>query len=207
MTDHNLFQATWTQYRNRVDNTLKTAIFSAPNSPVLLRDAMHYSALNSGKRLRPTLVYAVGNAFNQTLEALDCVAAAIECIHCYSLIHDDLPAMDDDTLRRNKPTCHIAFGEAAAILAGDALQTLAFELLSKPNSAISAEKQVKIIQILAHHAGASGMCGGQTLDILAENQTRTTQDVEHIHHLKIHFIINIIFNEIKCIIIITIKYN
>lgn len=172
-----------THYRDRVDQTLKNAIFSA-NKTELLRDAMLYSALNGGKRIRPLLVYAAAACFEKSNDpALDNVAAAIECIHCYSLIHDDLPAMDDDNLRRGKPTCHIAFGEATAILAGDALQTLAFDLLSK-NIFISAETQLKIIQTLAYHSGASGMVAGQSLDLLAEGKKLAISDLDRIHHLK-----------------------
>lgn len=170
-------------YRERVDNTLIKAINSA-NASMLLQKAMHYSALNSGKRLRPILVYCVGHSLGQTLDALDSIAAAIECVHCYSLIHDDLPAMDNDQLRRGKPTVHIAFGEATAILAGDALQTMAFDLLSIKNKCIAADLQLKIIQTLASHAGASGMIGGQSLDLLAEGKKISADEMEHIHHLK-----------------------
>lgn len=169
-------------YRERVENTLKTAIF-ATNHAEFLQKAMAYSALNGGKRLRPQLVYATATCFGKITPALDLISAAIECIHCYSLIHDDLPAMDDDNLRRSKPTCHIAFGEATAILAGDALQTLAFELLSKP-SEIPASTQIKIIQTVATHAGLSGMAAGQSLDLLAEGKKLSAHELEHIHHLK-----------------------
>ncbi|EKD70761.1 MAG: hypothetical protein ACD_46C00409G0001, partial [uncultured bacterium] len=117
-------------YRQRVDATLKKAIYSSHDTAPLLCKAMLYATLNGGKRLRPILVYATAACFGQTHDALDAIAAAIECIHSYSLIHDDLPAMDDDNLRRGKPTCHMVFDEATAILAGDALQTLAFDLLA-----------------------------------------------------------------------------
>ncbi len=169
-------------YRERVNHILNNVICSTKRAS-LLRDAMAYSALNSGKRLRPILVYATGVSLGQTPAALDHVAAAVECIHCYSLIHDDLPAMDDDNLRRGKPTCHIAFGEATAILAGDALQTLAFDLLTQ-KSTISAEIQLKIIQTLAHHSGASGMIAGQSLDLIAEGKKISTNELNQIHQLK-----------------------
>src|SRR3990167_4018014 len=169
-------------YRERVENTLKQAIFSTNHAP-FLQKAMAYSALNGGKRLRPIFVYATAACFGKITPDLDLIAAAIECIHCYSLIHDDLPAMDDDNLRRGKPTCHIAFGEATAILAGDALHALAFELLSKPSS-ISASTQLKIIQVVATHAGLSGIAAGQSLDLLAEGKKLSACELEHIHHLK-----------------------
>lgn len=180
----NNFEATLQNYHHRVDHTLKNAILTA-TSPSLLQEAMIYSALNGGKRLRPTLVYAVGHALGQSLEQLDNIAAAVECIHAYSLIHDDLPAMDDDNLRRGKPTCHIVFGEATAILAGDALQTLAFELLASPTSTtLTAQQQLKLIQILAACAGGAGMAGGQSLDLLAEEKQISVDELKQIHTLK-----------------------
>lgn len=171
-------------YHERIDHTLKNAIIEVECASPLLREAMLYSALNGGKRLRPLLVYATGNCFGQTLDALDAIAAAIECIHCYSLIHDDLPAMDDDNLRRGKATSHIVFGEAMAILAGDALQSLAFDLLSTQKPFVSPHIQLHIIQTLARHAGAAGMVDGQSLDLLAEGKKITASALEQIHHLK-----------------------
>jgi farnesyl diphosphate synthase len=180
MTTTDLF----TPLRSRVEHTLKTAIMTRKHGPEVLRDAMLYSTLNGGKRLRPILVYITAAALNTPPEQVDTIAAAIECIHCFSLIHDDLPAMDDDKLRRNKPTCHIVFSEAIAILAGDALQTLAFELLSAPQQTISIENQLKIIALLSQHTGFTGMTGGQSLDLLAENKTSSAAEIEHIHLLK-----------------------
>lgn len=179
------FKKTLADYHNRANEALLQAISSPKNTPVLLREAMHYATMNGGKRLRPILVYATGHCFGQPCDTLDVAAAAIECIHCYSLIHDDLPAMDDDKLRRKKPTCHIVYGEALAILAGDALQTLAFDLLSsQKNSLVSPEIQLKMIQVLATHSGASGMIGGQSLDLLAEGKAIAADDLLHIHRLK-----------------------
>ncbi|EKD92145.1 MAG: hypothetical protein ACD_29C00157G0002 [uncultured bacterium] len=179
-----VFNKTLVNYRNRINHTLSEAIASHVSSATLA-EAMRYSTIDCGKRLRPILVYAAGECFGQSLETLDAIAAAIECIHCYSLMHDDLPAMDDDNLRRNKPTSHIVFGEAIAILAGDALQALAFELLSaNKKTAISPQNQLKIIEILAKQAGASGMVGGQTLDLLAEGKTISSDAVIQIHTLK-----------------------
>lgn len=179
----NNFTDILSRYRNRVETTLKNTLYSRNVESKLLSEAMVYSALNGGKRLRPILVYATGVCFGQSLDVLDAIATSIECVHCYSLIHDDLPAMDNDKLRRGKPTCHIAFGEATAILAGDALLTLAFELLAKP-STIAATNQLKIIQLLAYHSGAEGMCAGQSLDLLAEGEKISSEALEQIHRLK-----------------------
>lgn len=124
---------------------------------------MRHAALDGGKRMRPLLVYATGSAFGADIAALDAPAAAVELIHAYSLVHDDLPAMDDDSLRRGKPTVHIAFDEATAILAGDALQSLAFELIA--DAPLAGDTRVAMLRELAVAAGARGMCGGQALDI------------------------------------------
>lgn len=176
---------TLSDYRQRAEKSLKNAILSQANIPTLLRDAMLYATMNGGKRLRPILVYATAACFSEQSDALDNAAAAIECIHCYSLIHDDLPAMDNDNLRRGKPTCHIAFGESTAILAGDALQTLAFDLLaSERNTALSPDIQLKMIRALALYSGTSGMIGGQSLDLLAEGKNITADELLHIHILK-----------------------
>ncbi len=170
---------------------------------------MRHAVLDGGKRMRPLLVYAAGDAFGADTSALDAPAAAVELIHAYSLVHDDLPSMDDDALRRGKPTVHVAFDEATAILTGDALQSLAFELLAEAPA--SADARVAMLRELAVATGARGMCGGQALDIAAagksgqsEFRTRhpdpvetipaklhsdpfsalTIQDVEHLHALK-----------------------
>lgn len=178
------FVETFTLYAKRVDYTLDHTINTLTHPSMLLRDAMLYATLNGGKRLRPILVYATGESLSQTTAALDLTAAAIECIHCCSLIHDDLPAMDDDDLRRGKPTCHIAFDEATAILAGDALQILAFDLLASPKNNLSTEIKLRLIQTLARDAGTSGMIGGQSLDLLAEGKNISPDELEHIHRLK-----------------------
>lgn len=130
-----------------------------------LQQAMAYSVLNGGKRLRPLLVYATGIALDATLENLDIPAAAVELIHAYSLIHDDLPAMDNADLRRGKPTCHKAFNEGLAILAGDALQPLAFEIIASHPAELSAEQRLDMIKLVSHASGLKGMAGGQALDL------------------------------------------
>lgn len=152
-------------------------------TPQRLHEAMRYSLFNGGKRLRPVLVYASCLALGGQLHQADAAAAALECIHAYSLIHDDLPAMDDDRLRRGKPTCHIAFDEATAILAGDALQPLAFELLSQPASQTPVI-QLQMIHILAQASGDGGMVAGQMVDIAAEGQQQTLAQLEQMHRLK-----------------------
>lgn len=154
------------------------------NQAPRLNEAMRYSVLNGGKRLRPLLVYATGLSFGASLESLDPAALAVELIHGYSLIHDDLPAMDDDDLRRGKPTCHKAFDEASAILAGDALQAFAFEILSKASSILSAETQLSMLHVLAKAAGATAMVAGQSLDLEAENKILDLNALENIHQLK-----------------------
>lgn len=178
------FTDTLSHYRKRVEQTLTNVILTHHTVTPLLCDAMLYATLNGGKRLRPMLVYATAYSFGSTDPSLDYIAAAIECMHSFSLIHDDLPAMDDDTLRRGKATCHILFGEATAILAGDALQTLSFELLSRKDTAQSPVTQIQLIQILARHSGTHGMAGGQSLDLLAEGKTLSAAEIEHIHALK-----------------------
>ena len=141
---------------------------------------MDYSL--GGKRIRPFLVYAVGEMFGVEKSQLDNAAGAIESIHAYSLIHDDLPAMDDDDLRRGQPTCHIAFDEATAILAGDSLQTFAFELIGQAPQ--SAEQRLEMIQCLAKASGYQGMCGGQALDLAATDKHVSLAQLEKIHRLK-----------------------
>ncbi len=150
-----------------------------------LVQAMRYGLLLGGKRARPFLVYATGEMLGCSLDELDTPASAIECIHAYSLIHDDLPAMDDDELRRGHATCHIEFDEATAILTGDSLQTLAFTILAEgPLSDSGKTKRVSMIQALAKASGAQGMCVGQALDLYAENRSVSLEELEAIHKNK-----------------------
>lgn len=174
-----------TAHHTRVNQALQRFIAPLPfqNSPLV--NAMEYGALLGGKRLRPFLVYATGEMLGADDAALDAPAAAVECIHAYSLIHDDLPAMDDDSLRRGQPTCHIKFGEDTAILAGDALQTLAFSILADtPMPGVSAEYRVAMLSELAQASGVAGMCGGQALDLAAEGQQVNLAALEQIHRHK-----------------------
>jgi farnesyl diphosphate synthase len=143
---------------------------------------MRYSVLGGGKRMRPLLVYASGQIFGADEAALDAPAMAVELIHAYSLVHDDLPAMDDDAMRRGRPTTHIAFDEATAILAGDALQTRAFGLLA--DAPLPALLRVHCLQALSHASGAAGMCGGQALDIDATGHAQPLADLQRMHALK-----------------------
>lgn len=174
-------------YQARSESVLDS-VLSKRDVPARLLAAMRYSTLSAGKRARAMLVYAAGEALNVPLERLDDIAAALECVHAYSLIHDDLPAMDDDALRRGKPTNHIEFDEATAILAGDALQTLAFELINHSESALS-DRQCRAISLqLSQAAGACGMVGGQSLDIdasAAKASDKLNQaQLENIHRRK-----------------------
>ncbi|MEY4847832.1 MAG: hypothetical protein RLZZ36_945, partial [Pseudomonadota bacterium] len=151
-----------------------------------LTEAMRYSALGGGKRLRPTLVYTAGVALGASLEALDDPAAAVELIHVYSLVHDDLPAMDDDDLRRGRPSCHRAFDEATAILAGDALQALAFEILAGPEHLADQEAVRRRImcRLLAHRIGTVGMAGGQAIDLESVGKRIDLAALQDMHRRK-----------------------
>ncbi len=160
------FEQTLQTYQTEINAALLRYLPAQNEIPHKLHEAMHYVTFNGGKRVRPVLVYATGQALNVSLEKLHAPAAAIEMIHAYSLVHDDLPAMDDDDLRRGKPTCHKAFNEATAILTGDALLTLAFEVLSQTdNHSPSSQKQLEMISLLAKASGNIGMVGGQAIDL------------------------------------------
>ena len=154
-------------------------------TPRLLMQAMHYAATAGGKRIRPLFVYASGRALGLDPHTLDSIATAIELIHTYSLIHDDLPSMDDDDLRRGKPSCHRRFDEATAILAGDALQALAFEILAlDPVLSTQPQRQNHIVLGLAQACGAGGMAGGQVLDLASLGQQISQEELEDIHAYK-----------------------
>nr|WP_154928016.1 (2E,6E)-farnesyl diphosphate synthase [Pantoea agglomerans] len=172
-------------YQQQVNAALTRFIAPLPFQSSPLVNAMHYGALLGGKRLRPFLVYATGEMLRADPASLDAPAAAVECIHAYSLIHDDLPAMDDDALRRGQPTCHIKYGEDTAILAGDALQTLAFSILTdSAMPGVSAEYRLRMISELANASGVAGMCGGQALDLAAEGKSVDLDQLEQIHRHK-----------------------
>lgn len=171
--------------RQRADRTLLDFIAPLPFNEGNMVAAMRHGALLGGKRLRPFLVYTTGQMFGVSLNNLDAPAAAVECIHAYSLIHDDLPAMDDDDLRRGQPTCHIKFGEANAILAGDALQTLAFTILADADMPdVALRDRLAMVSELATASGVAGMCGGQSLDLEAEDKQIGLEALEQIHRHK-----------------------
>lgn len=167
--------------QRRVEAALDQFLPSERMHPAQLHRAMRYSILGGGKRVRPLLVYAAGRLVGATDNALDAAACAVECIHAYSLIHDDLPAMDDDELRRGKPTCHKAFGEAEAILAGDALQALAFHVLAHSFDGPDAARRLKMIELLAQAAGSRGMVGGQSIDLAAVGRELDIAELEDMH--------------------------
>ena len=172
------------RWRERADAALQRALPDPSDSPQRLHAAMRHAVLLGGKRMRPLLVHAAGAAFGADPKALDAPAVAVELIHAYSLVHDDLPAMDDDALRRGQPTVHVAFDEATAVLAGDALQSLAFEVLADTPAADAT--RVELLRTLASAAGASGMCGGQALDLDATGNgtALSVTQLERLHSLK-----------------------
>lgn len=176
--------AAFAAWRMRVEATLDRALPDPDASPRRLHAAMRHGVLNGGKRMRPLLAYATGTAFGAAEADLDDAAAAVELVHCYSLVHDDLPAMDDDDLRRGQPTVHVAFDEATAILAGDALQSLAFDVLA--NAPQSADRRVAMLAELARASGVAGMCGGQALDIDATGHGASVDidELQRLHALK-----------------------
>jgi geranylgeranyl diphosphate synthase type II len=168
----------------RVEAKLGEILLNGENASRLER-AMYYAVMNGGKRLRPILAYAAAEALGAEADCADIAACSIECIHAYSLIHDDLPAMDDDNLRRGKPTCHIQFDEATAILAGDALQSLAFELLCDARQQqITENLQLRMLQVLTKAVGRHGMVAGQSIDFYGTGLTITEEDLAIMHELK-----------------------
>jgi geranylgeranyl pyrophosphate synthase len=172
-----------TRYGNQVDAQLEHILPQAQGPAESLFAAMRYSVFNGGKRLRPALCFAAAEAIASSDANTAKVAAALEMIHAYSLIHDDLPAMDDDDLRRGKATCHIQFDEATAILAGDGLQSLAFEQLTELHN-IPADQIVKLLSMLASYSGCSGMVAGQAIDLAATGQTLSLEQLKTMHRHK-----------------------
>jgi len=169
--------------QERVERVLEALLPPTALSPTRLHEAMRYAVLGGGKRVRPLLAFAAGELANAAPERIDSVAAAVELIHVYSLVHDDLPCMDDDVLRRGRPTCHIAFDEATALLVGDALQTLAFHVLAEQPLASDASAQLDMVRILASAAGSRGMAGGQAIDLESTGRELSLPELEimHIH--------------------------
>jgi geranylgeranyl pyrophosphate synthase len=169
----------------RVERCLEKWLPAPDSEPCRLHQAMRYAVLGGGKRVRPALVYFTGAALRVPEQRLDGPAVAVELIHAYSLVHDDLPAMDDDDLRRGQPTCHRAFDEATAILVGDALQVLAFEILASDGTMVpNPQHRLEIIRLLAHASGTAGMAGGQAVDLLSTGHDLPLGALEHMHRLK-----------------------
>lgn len=178
-------QAYVMKHQIRINSVLDKCLPNTEVEPKILHQAMRYSVLNGGKRIRAIFTYAVGEALGAKPSILDKVCAAIEIIHAFSLIHDDLPALDNDDLRRGKPACHRVYGEGIAILAGDALLTLAFEILATLyQQGLNAEVQAKIMKVLTHAIGSQGMAGGEVLDIVYTNKEITLKQLKTIYILK-----------------------
>jgi len=171
----------WSRERQRrIEHVLERALPPAHGPAARLAEAMRYATLGGGKRVRALLAYAAGEFAGANPDDVDAVAAGVELVHAYSLVHDDLPCMDDDAMRRGKPTCHVAFGEATALLAGDALQTLAFAMVA--DAALPAA--ARACSILAHASGVAGMAGGQAIDLLAVGRTLPLAELETMHRCK-----------------------
>ena len=179
------FQSRLDLYQNRVNAALDKYLPSEDPPEHNLAEAIRYSVIGGGKRIRPAMVYAAGEAMGVSTDLLDIPACAVEMIHAYSLIHDDLPAMDNDDLRRGRPTCHKAFDEATAMLAGDALQALAYEILAKDDhKELTPEHRIAMLSLLTEASGAHGMAGGQAVDLASVGKQLTLQQLEHMHQLK-----------------------
>ena len=183
------FAESWQSYRGRIESRLVGVFDTLTATPARLLDGMRYATLDGGKRLRAMLVYAAGEYLdapgNASADVLDAAAVAVELVHAYSLVHDDLPAMDNDDLRRGRPTCHRAFDEATAILVGDALQSLAFEHLSGiPDAKLPASRSLEMVRCLGRAIGGGGMAGGQSLDMEATRETLDLPRLEGMHRRK-----------------------
>ena len=167
-----------------MERMLETLLPAPASEPRRLHDAMRYATLGGGKRVRPMLAHAAGQVSGAGVEGVRIVSSAVEIIHAYSLAHDDLPCMDDDVLRRGKPTCHVEFDEATALLAGDALQALAFELMSAHKLSDSPARQLEMLQIFSRACGSRGMAGGQAIDLANVGRQITLPELEFMHILK-----------------------
>ena len=176
------FHAWMQAVRARTSQALDQHLPPASHAPQRLHEAMRYACMNGGKRLRPILVHAAGEASGATPEALDFCAAAVEMIHVYSLVHDDMPCMDDDNLRRGQPTCHVQYDEATALLVGDALQTQAFMTLA--DTPLQASTVISLLRTLAQASGAAGMAGGQAIDLAAVGHQLDAAQLEQMHIMK-----------------------
>jgi farnesyl diphosphate synthase len=167
--------------QRRTEAALERWLPGPVTAPARLHEAMRYSTLGGGKRMRPLLCHAAGEALGADPQRVDVAACAVELIHAYSLVHDDMPCMDDDVLRRGRPTCHVEFDEATALLVGDALQTLAFQLLAEQPAAATPTRQLAMIGLLAQASGSRGMAGGQAIDLAAVGMALTVEELEFMH--------------------------
>src|SRR5512142_2139748 len=168
--------SSWVSARqSRFEEVLKRLLPSGEVAPQRLHAAMRYSVLDGGKRVRPLLAFAAGELAGADIARVNIAAAAVEMIHAYSLVHDDMPCMDDDVLRRGKPTCHVEYDEATALLVGDALQSHAFQVLAEEPLAADAARQLAMVALLAHAAGSRGMAGGQAIDLAAVGKSLTLE--------------------------------
>ena len=178
---HADFQAWATAHQSRFEVTLGTLLPAVDTAPQRLHQAMRYAVLEGGKRVRPLLTFATGELLGADVEQVNYVAAAVELIHAYSLVHDDMPCMDNDVLRRGKPTCHVEYDDATALLVGDALQSLAFQLLSGHHFHTNASRQLEMVKLLATASGSHGMAGGQAIDLESVGKTLTLPELEFMH--------------------------
>lgn len=173
---------TWsTAIQTHMEDVLSTHLPPSDIAPTTLHQAMRYAVLEGGKRVRPLLAFAAGEVTQADPARIAIAAAAVELIHAYSLVHDDMPAMDNDTLRRGKPTCHVAYGEATALLVGDSLQSLAFDLLAAHPLSDDAQQQLNMIKLLAHASGSRGMAGGQAIDLASVGVALSLPELEFMH--------------------------
>jgi farnesyl diphosphate synthase len=185
----------WAAERQQRMETVLAALLPGPHHvPQRLHDAMRYALLGGGKRIRPLLAYAAGELTGADATRVDKAAAAVECIHAYSLVHDDMPAMDNDVLRRGKPTIHVEFDEATALLVGDAVQSLAFEILAEPGLTDDPATQLGMVAMLARAAGSNGMAGGQAIDLASVGKSLELTELEFMHILKTGALIRVSVN-------------
>ena len=181
MTTPTDFQDWARRHQDRIESVLDSLLPAATLAPAHLHEAMRYAVLGGGKRVRPLLAFAAGELAGADPERAAVAGAAVELIHAYSLVHDDLPCMDDDVLRRGKPTCHVQYGEATALLVGDALQSLAFQVLADRPLAADPAAQLEMVRLLATAAGSRGMAGGQQIDLEAVGRQLTVPELEFMH--------------------------
>jgi farnesyl diphosphate synthase len=177
----NDFTAWMAMIQRRTEAALERCLPAPATAPARLHAAMRYSVLGGGKRMRPLLCHAAGEALGADPQWVDSAACAVELIHAYSLVHDDLPCMDNDVLRRGRPTCHVEYDEATALLVGDALQTLAFQALAEQAAAPTPERQLEMLTLLAQAAGSRGMAGGQAIDLAAVGMALSIEELEFMH--------------------------